>query len=216
MGKMTKELVDKLSYFLTTEIQSRALDGITYAMVFKGPKDKETLESYMEIKKEVEKCGFGPNEVFRVYEVSNGYIFDLDLSVAKSITVKLSEVVNKMNNGQTPIGDLIGSHPENRRKEDMSKLAKLIKNEFKEGKRRIEIALFSRNSVPRIVMSADDKKSGKPVLVKYDAFAIRHWDLGDINTKMLIPAGIRIVKIEPGEILPPKTGVRFVLHLAEA
>ena len=51
MGKMTKELVDKLSYFLTTEIQSRALDGITYAMVFKGPKDKETLESYMEIKK---------------------------------------------------------------------------------------------------------------------------------------------------------------------
>ena len=65
-------------------------------------------------------------------------------------------------------------------------------------------------------MSANDKKSGKPVLVKYDAFAIRHWDLGDINTKMLIPAGIRIVKIEPSEILPPKTGVRFVLHLAEA
>lgn len=215
MGQMSKELMEKLSYFLTTEIQSRALSGITYAMLFKDSTDKDSYELYKKILEEVTKCGYGPDEVFRVYEVSNGYIFDMDLSVAKKITAKLSEIVSKNNGGQTPVGDLIGSNPENRRKEDMAKLAKLIKNEFKAGKRQVEVALFSRNSVPRIVMNATDSK-GKPVLVKYDAYAIRHWDLEEINVRMLVPAGIRIARIEPCEILPPKTGVRFILHLANA
>ncbi len=214
MSKPSRALMDMLSDFLVSEIQSRALSGITYTMLFKDPKEKETYEKYMKIREEALKCGYGQNEVFRAYEVSNGYIFDMDLSVAKFITAELSKSVAKNNGGQTPVGDLIGDAPEKRRKEDMTLLAKYVKGQFKEGKKVLEVALFSRNSVPRIVINGQDK-AGQSVLLKYNAYAIRHWDIEEINTKLLVPAGLRISKIEPCEILPPKTGVRFILHLSK-
>lgn len=212
-AKISKKLIDMLSEFLTTEIQSKALSGITYTLLLKDGKDKEEAAKYFKIREEATNCGFGPNEVFRVYEVSNGYIFDMDLSVAKYITVELSKVVSKMYGGRTPVGDLIGESPEVRRRDDMTLLAKYVLNQFKEGKRKVEVALFSRNSVPRIVINATDK-DGKPVLLKYNAYAIRHWDIEDVNINLLAPKGVRIASIEPCEILPSKTGVRFILTLA--
>lgn len=212
MATVSKELIDMLTEFLATEIQSKALNGITYTMLFKDDKDKEALETYKNIRKEATKCGYGPNEVFRVYEVSNGYIFDMDLRVAKQLTVELSKAVAKMNQGQTPVGDLIGDAPEKRRREDLELLAKYIKSEAKKGNRKLEVALFSKNSVQRIVINGEDKE-GKPTLIKYNAYAIRHWDIEDLNTMYLVPVGLRVSRIEPCEILPPKTGVRFILHI---
>lgn len=212
-AKVSKKLIDMLSEFLVTEIQGKALGGITYTLLFKDGKDKEMCAKYFKIREEATNCGFGPNEVFRVYEVTNGYIFDMDLSVAKYITVELSKAVAKMNGGKTPVGDLIGEAPEKRRREDLKLLAKYLQGQFKEGRKDVEVALFSRNSVPRIVINAVDK-AGNPILLKYNAYAIRHWDIEDVNTALLLPVGIRIASIEPCEILPSKTGVRFIVRLA--
>jgi len=136
----------------------------------------------------------------------------MDLNVAKKITSELSKAVAKANNGNTPTGDLIGDSPDKRRKDDMLGLAKYVKQQYDNGKKQIEVALFSRNSVPRIIISGVGPKNDM-ISIKYNAYAIRHWDIESINANMLIPAGIRISKIEPCEVLPSKTGVRFVLYV---
>jgi len=214
MGKLSKELMGMLSEFLTSEIQNKALSGITYTMFFKDGKDKEMVEKYMKIREEADRCGYSQNEVFRVYEVSNGFIFDMDMSVAKYITAELSKVVAKQNGGKTPVGDIIGEFPEKRRREDMTLLARYVKAQFKDGKKKLEVALFSRNSVPRIMITGGDK-DGNQIALKYNAYAIRHWDIEEINIKLLAPYGIRVAKIEPCEIFPPKTGIRFIMHVVK-
>ena len=217
MAEISKELLGKLTEFLTVEIESKALDGITYVLALKdNESDREDIEKYKAIRTCATKCGFGPNEAFRAYELSNGYIFDMDLVIAKQITILLSQKVAKQNNNKTPIGDIIGDSPEQRRREDMVKLAKKCVNEFKDGHKVFDVALFSRNSVPRIVVSGTDPKSGKSSVVTYDAYAVRHWDIEEINCKFLAKEGIRIAKIEPCEVIPTRTGVRFRLHLARA
>ncbi len=212
MGKASTELINKMTEFLIHEIGCKALDGITYAFVLKNEKDRETYRNYMEIRKEATKCGFSMDEAFRVYEVNNGYIFDMDLSVAKKITVELSKAVNKTNGGKTPVKDLIGDSPDRRRKSDMVGLAKFLKSKYDNNEMTVELALFSRNSTPRITITCVGQNN-EMIVIKYNAYAIRHWDIELINKNLLIPAGIRISMLEPCEILPSKTGVKFKLYL---
>ena len=212
MGQPSKEMINLLSEFLVKEIGSKALDGITYALVKKDKSDKDNFNKYSHIKDVVTECGYDRDEAFRVYELSNGYIFDMDLNFAKKITIKLAKAVENMNGVDVGSGDLIGDGPDRRRKSDMIALAKYCKSEFDKGKRLITVALFSRNSVPHIIITGKDQ-NGKYVSEKYNAYAIRHWDIETINSKLLIPAGIRISRIEPFEILPSKTGVRFDITL---
>lgn len=210
-GVMTKSLTGKLTKFLVEEIEGRVSDGITYMMVMKDPREKAMHKELMAIKDEALSCGFKADEIFRVYEVTNGYVFDMDINLAKAIAVELTKIEAKRNNGATPVGDLIGSLPEKRRREDIVGLGKYIKAQYREGKKSVEVALFSRNTVPKIKINVDDSK-GNPVIMTYNAFAIRHWDLEEVNTSELIPQGISIKSIEACEILPSRTGVRFVLH----
>lgn len=212
MGNASKEMMNLLTTFLVCEIGSKSLDGITYTMVTKEPKDKENLEKYMAIRDEVTKCGFNQDEVFRVYEVSNGYIFDMDLNIAKRITIKLAQAVEKTNGVNVGNGDLIGNSPEKRRKSDMLGLARYIQQEYNAGNDIANVALFSRNSVPHIIISGKTP-NGNVVSEKFNAYAIRHWDIETVNAKLLIPAGIRIARIEPYEILPSKTGVKFGMYI---
>lgn len=212
MGRASPELINMLNEFLICEIGSKAIDGITYAMVLKDKRDEENYKRYMQIRKEAQKCGYSPDETFRVYEVSNGYIFDMDMAVAKRITLELTKAVSKTNGSNEPIKDIIGDNPDKRRKSDMVGLAKYIKKEFDAGKDVAEVALFSRNLTPRIMITAVGAKN-EVLMIKYNAFAIRHWDIETVNANLLIPAGIRIAKIEPYEILPSKTGVRFRMYL---
>ena len=216
MADISKELYGKLTEFLTIEIESKVLDGITYAMTLKNENDRESTESYKRIKDVAIKSGLGQNEAFRVYELQNGYIFDMDLTIAKHIAYLLSKKVNKDTNGKMPVGDFIGDKPEKRRQEDMQKLARKCVNQFKAGKKVFDVALFSRNSVPRIQITGRDKRSGKDTVITYDAYAVRHWDIEEINARLLAKDGIKIAKIEPCEVIPSKTGVRFTLHLDKA
>lgn len=212
MAKISNEMMNMLTMFLIKDIKSKAMDGITYVLLTKEKSDEESVNNYMNIANEVRKCGYGRDEIFRVYEVSNGYIFDMDIEIAKKITINLAKAVEKTNGVANGNGDIIGESPEKRRKNDMVALAKYVTEEYNKGEREIEVALFSRNTVPNIVITGR-AQDGKQYAVKYNAYAIRHWDIELINSKLLIPNGIRIAKIEPKEVLQSKTGVLFTLYL---
>lgn len=211
MAEFSKNLLDLLTEFMVCEVGSKALDGITYTMLLKNNKDKEEIDRYMNIKHEAAKCGYTNNEVFRVYEITNGYIFDMDIATAKQITAEIVRTLNK-NNAGIQNTDLINNLPEKRRKKDMVALSKFLKEEYDKGKRQVEVALFSKNSTNRIILNGKNS-SGEAIAVKYNAYAIRHWDIELINEKLLIPAGFRVSRIQPCEILPSKTGVSFVFTL---
>lgn len=205
--KTSKETLDKLTDFLAVNIESKVLDGITYALALKSD---DLVEKGKDIKKSVLADGFEKNELFRVFPVSNGYIFDMDMSIAKYITQKL---ISAMQDKVPQVQDIIGDSPEKRRQSDMKALAKYCKSQMDKGNSKIEVALFSRNSVPKIVITGKDGK-GKDVVASYNAYAIRHWDLEEVNNKYLKPSGITITNINACEILQSRTGVRFEIQLA--
>lgn len=216
--KISKELMDRLTNFLFEAIGGKVVDGITYTMEI-SPEDDEAIKNYLELKDMVVKEGFKNNEVFRVYNVANGYIFDMDLAIVRYLNDKVFKAVSK-NTGLNCDGNaVIGYGPEVRRKQDMESLAKYCISQFESNKTEFEVALFSRNSVPRITISGKDSakgSQGKGVVVTYNAYAIRHWDIEEINNRLLIPKGLRITRIKPCEILPSKTGMRFVLSVGRA
>lgn len=213
MGKFSTKLINQLSEFLVCEIGGKAIDGITYTMLLSNnKKDMENVARYNVIRQEILNCGFSSDEILRCYEVNNGYIYDLDMNTAKQITIKLSEAVAQANGNATPVGDLIGDAPEQRRKRDMVALGKYIKNAYDSGYKEVFVALFNKNTTDRIMVTGSDK-NGKRLAVSYKAYAIRHWDIEQVNTQILMPAGIKIAAIQPCEILPYKTGVSFKFTL---
>lgn len=211
-GNLSKELLDELTEFLCCEIGGKVLDGITYVMTLKGTKDNKYTTKYAKIREEADKCGYAKNEAFRVYELSNGYIFDMDLVTAKQITAEMAKSVAKNNGGKTPIGELLKDRPDQRRKRDLANLAAYLKSAYDKGNRQTEVALFSRNSTNKIVVTGTGPK-GENMFIKYNAYAIRHWDIETLNESFLIPAGFRVKRIQPCEILPSKTGVSFVFTM---
>jgi hypothetical protein len=213
MAEFSKELLDMMTEFMICEVGAKVLDGITYTMLLKSnDKDVETYKRYMTIREEATRCGYSDTEVFRVWNVSNGYIFDMDLFTAKQITAELSKSVSEANGGQTPAGDLIKDMPDRRRKNDIVDLAKYLKNEYDNGRRELEVALFNRNSTNRIVLNGTGPNDEK-ISLRYSAFALRPWDIEIVNEKFLIPAGFRVKRIQPCEIFPKKQGVSFIFTL---
>lgn len=210
---MSKRLRDMLTEFLICEIGSRALDGITYTLLLKTNRDKELIERYKQIKVEANNCGFVNNEVFRMYEIGNGYIFDMDIGVAKMITAEIARSINaSANYSNVPSPDLISDMPEKRRKRDIIALGRYLVSQFDLNRTELEVALFSRNSTNRIVINGKSANN-EPIALTYNAYAIRHWDIEILNEKILIPMGIRVSRIQSCEILPSKTGVSFQFKL---
>jgi len=212
MAELSKKLLDMLTEFMLCEIGSKSLDGITYALLTKSNKDKETVSRYKEIIAEKTRCGYNDRQIFRVYEISNGYIFDMDMDIVKQLTHKIAKSLSKTNPGSIADLDLIKDLPTKRRNKDLVGLSKYIVNQFKEGKTQIEVALFSKNSTNRIMIHGKGP-NGEPLAIAYYAYAIRHWDIEILNAKLLIPQGLRISRIQPCEVLPPKTGVSFLFNI---
>lgn len=223
MGKhISEELLNMLGSYMVDEIGSRALRGVTYSFVFKpeylesmnkkrcyvNKKGAETdIENFRKIREEAFNCGFEANELFRIYEVANGWVYDVDMNIAKKIAFEITKKVAAYNGNKTPVKDVIQDNPERYRKAEMTALAKKIKRVYEAGSRSLELALFNRNTTNRIVVNGKTV-DGEPVSVMYDAYALRHTDIEVVNDKLLIPIGIKITKIIPYEILPSKTGVR--------
>lgn len=212
MGNMSKTLLDMLAEFMICEVGSKALDGITYTMILKTSKDQQLYDRYMKIKTEALNCGYNDTELFRVYELSNGFIFDMDISTAKQIIAEMNKAVEQ-SGGETPYTlDILNEMPDKRRKNDMKNLARYLKQEYDKGKNQVELALFSKNATNRIMINGKSH-GGENLMICYNAYAIRHWDIELVNEKLLIPAGFRVSRIQPCEILPSKTGVSFIFTL---
>ena len=211
MGKFSSNLINGLTEFLICELGGKALQGITYTMVLKDKAGLKEFERYKLIKEESLKCGYSNDEVFRIYELRNGYILDMDVNIARKISIELIKALEKTDKSSIDMDIALGSM-QKRKSSDMARLAKQIKNSHEQGEKEIEVALFSRNTVPRIVINGVGPNN-EPMPTKYNAYSIRHWDLTELNQNILIPEGLRVSKIEPIEILPSKTGVRFILTI---
>ena len=219
MANMSKELKDMLSAFMISEIQSKAIDGITYALKLNLPNNKVDIEDYLKIRDEANRCGFEQNQQFRVFKVSNGFIFDMDLDTVKGMTMHIAKDLYASESDKTveskqQLQDLmimLQESPVNRRKKDLVALSNYILKENKAGHDEVEVALFSRNSTNRIIIQG--RYNNEPVEIHYNAYALRHWDLATVNEKFLIPNGCRISKVTPCEILPSSTGVSFILTI---
>lgn len=201
-----KSLQTDLARFCMDFLGAKVQDGITYVLLREEDKNKERFDRLSTIRRQLSEMGKAENEVFRVYKVSNGYIFDIDLKTARDITAQLAmaELGSKT--------DLIGNLPEKRRAEDIERLAKSCVSWYKKGVTVVEVALFSRNSVPRINITGKDAKTKQPKLVTYEAYAVRHWDIDTVN-QLLAKNGIRIMSVDTHEILPSETGLRVTLHI---
>lgn len=225
-GKVSKELLAMVSDFLVSEVSKNIIYGITYNFVFKADYIRKTFgkakgeslaqqseadkERYDAIRREATACGFNPTEVIRVYEVNNGYIYDLDLSLAKIVTMDIAKKVASRTGEEIPNGDFIGTRPEQSREQSMASLSKKIKKMHEKGVNEIEVALFSRNVTPRIVINGFNEAK-EPVAMIYDAYYLKHTDIEVLNANYLVPNGITVYRVTPCEILKSKTGIRCKL-----
>ena len=216
--QISENLLNLISEFVINELGSKVIDGITYTFISKEPYDVEYYEKYKFIRDTANQEGFGDKELIRIYEVCNGYIFDLDLYIAKVIISEMYKGV-LMNDGtlKSPSDykdTFIKDKPEQRRKRDMANIARKVKAEYDKGNTQMDIALFSKNTTHKIIVTGTDRK-GKKMMSTYDSYVLRHEDLRLVNEEFLIPAGIKIDAIKPCEILPNKNGLLFTIHITK-
>jgi hypothetical protein len=213
MANITEELLNLTTWFVVNELSGMAIDGVTYALLIKGTKDDNTYKNCIEIAKAAKEAGFQDGEIFRIYEVRNGWIADLDMAITKRIIWKLAEEVKDKDMSAEKASEIVNRGPEERRKNDIKSLGRFLKNAFQEGRTEVDVALYSRNIVPKIFITGKGLK-GERLCLQYSAFALRQSDIAAVNEHILIPKyGIRVRKITPCEILPSKTGVRFTMSL---
>ena len=215
MEGLNAELMNGLTDFLLSEVGEKVLHGISYTLCQKKDSNKAKIDKYLKLRHDLSQAGIGENEIFKVNEVSNGYIFDLDLKEAIWLTQKISESVARNNNGDTPTGDFnIASLANERHREDLERLKNKVIRAARNGIGCVELALFSRNKTSSIVVTGKDAANNKvEISIKYDAFAIRHTDMTELNRDFLEQAGLRVTTAKVYEILPSETGVRFKLNI---
>lgn len=202
---VTTELLNKVQTFYMQEIADGVLDGMTYALLLNT--DKVKIQNYLTLKEYIKNEGYSDSAILRAFSLSNGYIFDMDLAVAQRIAIKILKASYKECDRDVDFISEVKSIPQARKKTDMLRLANKCLKELGDGNREFYIALYSKNSSPYIKLTGT--QNGLPVKVTYDSYALRHFDLTDINTHYLCEKGARISKIEPCEILASRTGVKF-------
>lgn len=206
MGKkLTQEILNALTEVVLHDIDIKSIDGVTYAL-YKEDNNESDIENYKRIRELLDKEGFEKHEVFRVMRVSNGYIFDIDLKVVKKIMLVLLKASVDETTEEKKLINIIGDKPEKKITDDIRLLGKYILKAVENGKKEVEVALFSTNSSPNITFTAETE-DGTKVLIKYRAFTLRVSDIELVNEECLMKNGYRIKGIEVGEILPMGNGV---------
>lgn len=210
--ELSSGVMDRLNRIYSNEVGDAILRGVTYGLTFKTDSSKNT--DYLETKQRLKDEGLKGSDVLRVYELCNGYIYDLDVRICQKLAIdSLRSVLppdRKISQNEILA---LKDKPKERLKEDMKRLADKCVSEISKNNTEIEVALFSKNSTNRIQFRAIMDKSNKEVIFSYNAYCLRHTDLEELNRTYLIPKYIRISKIQPCEILPTKTGVKFKLWI---
>ena len=209
-GELSKNLLDKLTEIICVDVGSKILDGVTYIILSKSPKDKAKVERYNSVRRLIDSENYAPEEIFRIYEVANGYIYDIDMNIAKMITTLLAKLAAQKNPELKDMPDLIGTQPDENKDYQMKLLAKKCLEAFKNN----QDTLFSRNKTNKIILTADGMNKEK-VVITYPSFALRPWDLEEINVKYLIERGMRISGVKAYEIIGNNSGLRVALTLGK-
>lgn len=217
MANLSVESLNDLTEFLLTEVAEKVLYGISYALVQDKEANRKRIEKYLKLRDRLTADGVSSKDVFRMNKVNNGYIFELDLGEAVSLTERISKEVASRNNGETPVGDFyIRETAAKRHREDMERLRDRVIKAARSGSGCVEVALYSRNKTGSIIVTGSDSKDEKVKLaIKYDAFAIKatDMDMKEFNENFLSQAGLQITAVKIFEILPSETGLRVKLNI---
>lgn len=209
--RMSDELKTSLRTFFNVEVGSGIVRGSSYALVFN--EDEAKVHAYLDIQQKIKDEGLNASDVLRVFQLCNGYIFDMNLRLAQKFTVDLLRDDTTVDEKLTDNDILtIRDTPRIRMEKDMKRLTKRCIEVLEKGKTDLDVALFSRIDSPQIRFNAK-LDTGKAVQFTYDAYALRHTDLEATNKTYMIPKGIRVAKIQPCELLPTRSGVKFKLWI---
>ena len=209
-GVFPKALYNKLIDFTLTFISDRFVDGVTYGLFFKNETD--IIAKCDEIYSDTNDY-FGELGVMRKIDLCNGVVYDIDMSVIKRILQEYLKSTQEKDLQLDEYAELIGNQPEQSRAEDMKRFAELCINEYRAGKKKIMVSLFNLTANPNTIVMGKDAKD---VALFFQSFAIRQWDMENINKTYLIPHGIRVSSLEICDILPGRSGVRYGIHLSGA
>lgn len=211
MKEFSKELRDMLTEFIVAEIGSKGVEGVTYALKIKNDKNAETIERYIDIRREADKCGYDSNEVFRVNEVSNGYIFDMDMKAMTQLLVKLANSACTIAGKHSDMVQSVYTEPKEIRVGEIVRLGKYIETSDKSPSGKCTVALYNRNVSGKIRYTPIT--DGKPSMCSIDAFIIRAHDMKTVNEKALTDSKYKIRTVSPLYILPLENGVVTELEL---
>lgn len=204
-----KKIMNLLTGFIVTQIDQKVLQGISYIIVSKTPANKEKIAKFDALRAELTELGVPVTEQFKVYDVNTAKIYEVDLGTAITITEQLAKAVGDTSGNLSSYS--ISTTANQRRNDDIDRLVSYCVKQAKNGKSQSDIALFSKNTVDHINISGKTSK-GQSVVLTYDAFALRHTDITDVNKK-LADSGIQISNILIHEALPSMTGVRTTITL---
>ena len=215
--RLPEDLANGLMDFFSEEISDNIFAGVTYGLVFKDKMTQAKVAKYTELKQKILECEMNTQDKLRMFEVCNGYIFDLGVRTAQIIaldlirsTYKDGEEISK--NDVLRIKDL----PVQRRRAELERLAnkciKIMNDNRTSQSEEIVIALYSRNTSNTVKVTGE-LENGQKVRFTYDAYKLKHTDLDELNKQFLVKRRIKVASIQACEILPPRTGVKFKLKI---
>lgn len=205
----TDEIEKKLLKFYNDTVGAEIMRGITYTLTL----DTDSCnQEYLKLNGLLKDAGYEQYNLLKVSKLCNGYIFDMDLSLAKREAAKTLMLYDKKSIDLNT-KSAINSYPNERIESEKVKLANYIIKEFEAGNSKLSIALYSRNQTGKIVYKVF--VDNQPILMRYDAFALRKENLESINEKFLVVKGLKIAKIRACEILPTRTGAGFELYIEQ-
>ncbi|MEM4385427.1 MAG: hypothetical protein QXD03_02630 [Candidatus Anstonellales archaeon] len=214
MGKLDSEVFEALKKFVINEIVGyKALQGVSYVIDKEINGTSKVYERYKYITSLLASKGYSRDEIFRINKVDGGYVFDIDIGVLSDVCVS---IYYDMCEELGDVGDVTESDVVNmvvkRRRDDMVRLANDVVKGYKNGESVLEIVLFNVKDTPRVLIKGKGD-NGEDLVVKYKAYAVSNNDLKVINSKLLIPKGIRVARIQACEIIPNNLGVRYIMHV---
>lgn len=214
MGRvnLSDDAVGKLAEVICTDIHTNIVKGVTYILLEEKPNTKVRLDMYMGLRREIDSEGFKPDEVFRVYKVSNGYVFDMEPEIAVSITKAIMQKSGSLDDkNMRAVLNSVTERSKVRREKELKRLAALCYKAYKAGKESFEVLLFGKNEVGKVIITVKDGKDD--YVITYPSFMLRPSDMQSVNEEYLIKSGIRIKSIETGEIVGTNRGLRVVVNL---
>lgn len=205
-----KEIMNLLTDFLVRNIDEKVLQGISYLILSKTSANEKQIEQLNKMRDRLTELGVGKDEHFRRYDVNTAYIYEIDLNTAVRITEQLSKAVGASQTTDFNISVMANT----RRMDDMRRLLNYCVKMAKNGTSQFDVAFFSKNKVSSINLTGVNSNK-QPIAVTYEAFALRHTDIVDVN-KLLAECRLKISNIIVHEALPSMTGVRVTLNLVAA